>query len=297
MASRSTLDWVLVAVGNLALPVFIGIERHTGDITASTALLAGLVSVAMLNTIIIVQMHARNKRHGWDMPRKLVAGTIALAVLSVLITGVTAYSMPTRNELVDLALSAVPLSEIHPERKAITVEFLRKRFAASRDYQHAGEQLKPVSPALYSPDSFASEAVIRSVAAQLKRDYDMDVSYRGKEEQTLGEFRSKMTKVDTDYLKSFNARMQEQETAEAAMFQLEQSWVTATLALYDYAAAHMKEISLKNGELAFTNDSVRTSFNHQLENCKVLQQKDQAAYQDMVRHQQQLQSAFGLPPQ
>jgi hypothetical protein len=103
--------------------------------------------------------------------------------------------------------------------------------------------------------------------------------------------------VDTDYLKSFNARMQEQETAEAAMFQLEQSWVTATLALYDYAAAHMKEISLKNGELAFTNDSVRTSFNHQLENCKVLQQKDQAAYQDMVRHQQQLQSAFGLPPQ
>jgi hypothetical protein len=112
----------------------------------------------------------------------------------------------------------------------------------------------------------------------------------------MNEFRSKMTKVDPDYLKSIETGLQAQETREETVFQLEQEWFSATLALYDYANTHTKEITIRNGELRFANEGVRVDFSRQLEDSKSLYERWQETLQELLREHQQSRNEVGLGP-
>ncbi len=197
---------------------------------------------------------------------------------------------------VELAFSSIPLDQIHPQQKALVVDFLRRTAANSRDYENVAAQMKPISPPLHSAGSFANADVIRSVTEEYKKATATDSTYRETQERTMNEFRNKMMKVDPDYLKSFEAGQQARETRETKNFQLQKECVTATLALYDYAETHTKEISVKDGELHFANDSVRMEFSRQLEASKSLNKQCQEAIQELVRDQQRLRKDVGLEP-
>jgi hypothetical protein len=294
--SRKTLDWIMLVCSDVTVPAVISWEHHAGEATSTVAFLIGFFSLVVFNVVIVGAILSRRKRLGEGTSRGFILGAVGLALLAGLLTSVGVSSFPERNEYVELALSNVPLSEIHPEQKALVVELARRRAANSKKYEQVTAQTKPISPQLYTPDSFASDTVIRAAIEQYTADYAADLNYREEEKQTMNEFRNKMTKVDPDYLKSFEAAQQSRETREEAAFQLEQECVTATLALYNYADTHTKEISIRNGELRFANDGVRMDFSRQLEESKGLHGKWQAALQELIREQQRSRKEIGLGP-
>jgi hypothetical protein len=285
--TREGKDWLLLVSIDVTVPITIAWKRHTGEVNTTIAIVSGLVSLAVLNAVLILMIRARNKRQGQSVPRTLIMGAIGLMLLGVLVTCLSAFAVPAHNDYLELALSDKPLNDIHPAQRALVVELLRRRLANSRANSQMIADIKPVSPPLFSPDSFASESTIRSVSGAYKNATDADFSYYAQQQKAMNDFRSKMTKVDPEYLKSFEAEQQQRETADAEGYKMEQESTAATLALYQYAATHAKDITIKNGELTFSTEGVRLEFSRQLENSKVLFSKWQADVQERVRRQQQ----------
>jgi hypothetical protein len=292
--SRNALDLLLLACVNVTIPAVVTWNHHSGQASPTVALLSALLSLVVVNTVAVGTILSRRKRIGQDTSGGFLMGAAGLLVISGLLTAAGVYSISERNNYVELALSSIPLNEIHPEQKALVVEFLRRRAADSRDYEQLATQIKPISPALYSPDSFASEDIIRRVLEEYKKVVAADFAYHEQLERTMSDFRNKMMKIDPDYLKSFEAARQEQETREQKAFQLQQECETATQGLYEYAGAHTKEITVSDGEVHFANDGVRKEFSRQLKNSKSLYAQGQESFQELLKRQQQLRKAAGL---
>jgi hypothetical protein len=298
-APRHALDWLLLAVIDLTVPAVIAWKHRAGDTTSTVALLTGFISIAVLNAVIVGAISSRRRRLGEGSSRGFLSVAIGLAVLSGLLTALGVLSFPERNDYVELALSNVPLEEIHPEQKALVVELVRRRAADSKNYERVAAQIKPISPPLFSPDSFANDAVIRAVLEQYTKAYTVDFDYREEEQRTMSDFRDKMMKVDPDYLKTFEAAEQapeSQESGEEKAFQLQKASVAATLALYNYADTHTKEISLRNGELRFANAGVQAEFSRQLEDSKSRHERWQELLHELVKEHQRSRAQLGLAP-
>jgi hypothetical protein len=290
--AREAKDWLVLVCIDAGVPITIEWKRHTGEVSATVAIVSGLVSLAVLNAVLILTIRARNKRQGQGVPRGLVIGAIGIAMLGASVTLLSAFTASPQNDYLRLALSDKPLNDIHPAQRALVVELLRRRLANSRANDHLIADTKPISPPLFSPDSFARESTIRSVSSAYKIATDADFSYYAQQQEAMNDFRSKMMKVDPGYLKSFEGAQQQRETADAKSNKLEQESSAATLALYEYAAIHAKDIKVKNGELVISTESVRLELLGQLENSKTLFSKWQAVVQEQVRHQQQARSAI-----
>jgi hypothetical protein len=294
--SRTHRDWLIVVSVNLTVPTMVVWEHHACEASRTVALVSGFASLFVLNAVIIAAIHFRDQRNGNVLQRGFVIGAFGLALVSALLTAIGVYLTPERNDYLELALSNIPLDQIHPEQKALVVGLVRRSAANSRDYKNAAAQMQPISPQLYSAESFANDSVIRSVSEQYKKATAIDFAYREEQVRTMNDFKSKMMNVDPDYLKSFEAGRQEQQTREFNLFQLEQECATATVGLYDYAEKHAKDIALKDGQLTLTNDAVRAEFSRQLEMSKSLNERLQTAHQELVRRQQRSRDDVGLKP-
>jgi hypothetical protein len=294
--SRNALDWTLLAIANLTVLVVITWEHHAGEASPNVALISGFLCLLVLNSMLVRAIYSRRKRLGQNNPRGFFTGAVLLALLSGLLTTAGAFLVSEHNDYIELALSNTPLDEIHPERKSLVVEFIRHRAANSRDYERVAAGFKPLSPALYSADSFANESVIRSTSEQYESANNMDFAYHQKQVQAMNEFRGKMIKVDPDYLRSFEAGLDEQDAEEEKLIQLQRGCFTATLALYAYAAKHTKDISVKDSSLHFANNSVQMEFSRQLEGSKTLFEQWQTMAQEARKRQQRQRNDVGLGP-
>jgi hypothetical protein len=294
--SRKSLDWLILIVGDLTIPAMVAWKHHVGEVSQTVAFVSGFASLLVFNSVIITAIHFREKRKNEGIPRGFVIGSVGLALSSALLTVIGVYSIPEHNDYVELAFSNVPLDQIHPERKALVVELVRRTAADSKEYENVAAQMKPISPQLYSADSFATADVIHSVTEQYKKAAAAESAYRETQLRTMNEFRNKMMAVDPDYLKSFEAGQQEREMREAKYFQRYQESMNATLTLYEYAEAHSGDISVRDGQLRFANEGVRIEFARQLEASKSLNEQCQEALQEFVKHQQRLRKNFGLGP-
>jgi hypothetical protein len=287
---------VVVVACNLTVPIFVNWKYHEGEATRTGAFISAAASLLILNAIAIKVIRARDKRNGQATPRGFVAGAAGLALLSAAITTVGLYSVSQRNDILELTLSGIPLDQIHPERKALVVGLARRRLALGRDYEQIAAQAKPISPPLYSADSFSNESAIRSVSEQYKQANVLDVSNEEQQELSTNEFREKMKKVDPDYLKSLEVGFKEQQTQRAQVLQLQHECLTTTVALYDYADAHTKDIVVTNGQLHFMNASVQMEFSRQLEGSKSLYQRWQEAFRELAQGHQKVRTELGLGP-
>jgi hypothetical protein len=216
-----------------------------------------------------------------------------LAVASATVTALAVSSIPAHNEYVDLAFSDVPLSQIHPERKALVVELIRRKAANSREYDIDASQAKPLSPPLYSPESFASKDAIADTMGQLKKATDSDFAYRAKQQDAEADFRKRMSEVDPQYLATFDSNLEKAD--EASMSNLEQQWFSTTSALYQYAAAHQKEIEVRNGNLKFNTTAVQIEFNQRQELSKTLYAKFLERVHGALRDKQQQRARIIMP--
>jgi hypothetical protein len=159
----------------------------------------------------------------------------------------------------DEAASSKPISTIKPESRAILVQLLRTRLQNSREYNAAASRFKPITPALYSAESFENENVIQSVKSQVEAAASLDISYADKQQEAMDEFRTRMSKGNTAYLASFEAHRKGADEFAKALLQ-EKEWIEATDALYDFAVANQKMMKLRGNQLVFSDPRVKATF-------------------------------------
>lgn len=243
------IAWLLLVV-NLAVPACVLLQRNGNHLTDAANIWVGWICSTMLTAMLVIGTYLRLPVDRRRIPTSMVLTSLGLVVLSGLITTVSIDSSPSDNYLA-VALSDTPLNKIEPDRKRLIVELIRQNKAASDENTRIAKTMKPISPTLYSVDSFANKRAMESTSSQLKQAYGIDKAYAVAMHEARQAFHDQMQKVDPDYLRGFESRMQESDSLEASIEAEESTWVASALSLYDYAAAHSSDISLnKYGHLA-----------------------------------------------
>ena len=166
------IAWLLLVV-NLAVPAFVMVQRNGNHLTDAANIWVGWISATMLTVMLVVGTYLRLPMDRRQIPRSMVLTSLALVVLSGLITTVCIAASPSDDYLA-VALSDTPLNKIKPDRKRLIVELIRKNKAASDENSRIAKTMKPISPALYSLDYFANKTAMESTSSQLKQAYDID---------------------------------------------------------------------------------------------------------------------------
>lgn len=286
---------LIFVVADLTVPAVVGWQHHAGKTGSGAGLTVAVLSLVFLNTVFVVKLRSLTATLGQIISRRFYYVVASLAVISGLVSAAAIRLTPHRNEYINLAFSDIPLERIHPKQTALVVQFIRRNALASKQYEQLASTFPPVSPALESPESFANEGVIKSVENQFKNACDADIAYHAKLKESREEFREEMLKVDPAFLSSFDADSPPNQDDER-VFDLMYRWYGSTETLYDYAAKNSKQISLRNGELQFTNQDVRAKFNQLLEESKSLHKQAIAAFNELSQKRQKLRSANGISP-
>jgi hypothetical protein len=135
---------------------------------------------------------------------------------------------------------------------------------------------------------------MESTSLQLKQAYTIDKTYSAAKHEARQNFHDRMEIVDPGYLRDFEARMREDDAAEALIEGEESKWVESVLSLYDYAAAHISNISINNGHLSITNEVVKQSLLQQINASTALEQTMMNDRAKAVNTQHVLQDAMGV---
>jgi hypothetical protein len=287
------ITWLLVLV-NLSVPAFVFFQRDRNDLSDAKNIWIGWISASLLTTVLVISMYLRLPLDRRRISKSMVLTSLALVALSGIITTISISATPSDNYLA-VALSDTPLNSIKPDRKRLMVELIREEKAASDENSRIAHSIKPISPALYSVESFVNEAAMKSTSSQLKQAYDIDQTYAAAKLQARRAFHDKMQKVDPAFLRGIESRMQEGDSTEASIEKDEAKWVSSAVSLYDYTAAHASDISLNSsGHLTIKSDELRRRFLQQVETSKALQQAMINDRTKALNSQHTLQDAMGV---
>jgi hypothetical protein len=287
------ITWLLIVV-NLSVPAFVFFQRNGNNLSDAANIWVGWISAAVVTTMLVVGTYLRLPVHRRQIPRSMVLTSLALVILSGLITTISITASPGDNYLA-VALSDTPLNKIKPDRKRLMVELIRQDKAASDENSQIAKSMKPISPALYSVDSFASKEAMESTSSQLKKAYDIDKAYAAAKHEARQDFHDEMERVDPGYLRDFESRMQKDDSMEASIENEEAKWVESALSLYDYAAAHASNISVNNGgHLAIASEGLKQSLLQQINASTALEQTMMNDRAKALKNQHTLQDAMGV---
>jgi hypothetical protein len=284
--SRGQVEHAALGAVNVAVPVFVLWHRYSGEVSSAAAVLIAAISLVTMNSLLVVGFRSEQRRLGIPPSPGMPAKAAVLSLFALLLTAAGAKAIPVRNEYLGLALSDKPLSEIQPERKRLVVELGRKRAANSREYDRTLAEAKshPLSPALYSPESFASVDVINETAKKLQKYFDVDMDYGGKQQQVMSEFRNKMANVDPDYLNRWDSERRDAEQREASTMELEKQWFAGVVAVYAFAAAHHDQIKGYDSSAEPAGKTAQ-DFKQQVARSEALQKQLQEQVQQLVKRQ------------
>lgn len=287
------IAWLLIVV-NLSVPVFVFFQRNGNNLSDNVNIWGGWISATLVTAMLVVGTYLRLPVDRRQIPRSMVLTSIALVVLSGLITTISIAATPSDNYLA-VALSDAPLNEITPDRKRLVVELIRQNKAASDENSRIAKSMKPISPALYSGGSFASKAAMESTSSQLKQAYDIDQAYAAAKHQARQDFHNKMQRVDPNYLRGFESRMQPDDALEATIEAEEAKWVASAMSLYDFAATHASDITVDSGgHLVIANEELKQRLLQQINASTVLKQTMMNDRARAVKNQHTLQDAIGM---
>jgi len=197
-----------------------------------------------------------------------------------------------RNGYFELALSGTPLNEIQPEQKRLVVELIRRRILNSRDYDRARAEVhnKPLSPALYSPESYVNVDVNHRTISELQKYAEVDFEYSSKQELAKAEFRTKMARIDPTYLQSWDSQRQDQQALETSMISLEKQWLDSVVVLYEFAAKHIEVIKLQGGKLLFSDPAIEQTFQRQQDASEALCSRLKEQSKELITRERQSRS-------
>lgn len=285
--SQRRRDWLIVVGVNLSTAFWLFWQHVRSDVSVKTMLIATPIVFGLLNAVILLIIRAKNRRLQLTTPASLVVTGITLAVVaSGCFWAVLHRDLDFSQAILDEAVSSRPISAIRPEKRAILVQLLRTRLQNSREYNASASRFKPITPALYSAESFENESVIQSVKSQAESAASLDISYAGKQQEAMDEFRARMSKADPAYLESFEAQRQGADDEFARALLQEKQWLDATIALYDFAAANQKTTKLRDNQLVFSDPRVKATFEDDKEHAGELRNKVQAMEKRQAERQE-----------
>jgi hypothetical protein len=221
--STERRDIYLLLLVNLGIPAIILRQLHRGDSSHRVSIWSAWLSALILNFVFVSGIRNRHRRNGQMLHPKFILVAVVLAISSGFITTLAVSATKEHNSYLELAQSGIPLNQIQPEQKRLVVELIRRRAANSDENNRVMANIKPISPPLYSIDSFATKEAIESTSTQLKTAYDLDCDYAQRQGQALQDFRYKMSRADPSYLQSFDSARRDEEADEAAIASDEQS--------------------------------------------------------------------------
>jgi hypothetical protein len=82
MSSRQWIDWELIIMMDIIVPVMVGIKRHDNQVTASTAIGVALFSLVACHCAFFIGIKLRNRSNPTPLSKHFVAWAVVLAVLS-----------------------------------------------------------------------------------------------------------------------------------------------------------------------------------------------------------------------
>ncbi len=275
----------MVIVTNLTAAFWL-FWHARGEMSGETTLKATPIVFVILNAVVLWSIRAKNRRLQLATPPRLVTAAIILGLLgSCCLWADLHRDLDFSHEILNEAVSSMPISAIKPESRAILVQLLRTRLQNSREQTAAASQLKPITPALYSAESFENDNVIQSVKRQVQAAGSFDLSYADKQQAAINEFRARMSKADPAYLASFEVKRKDADDEFAKALLEEKQWLEATNALYDFAAANQKMMKLKGNQLVFSDPRVKTTFEDEKQRSVALLNKVQAMQKQQAERQ------------
>jgi hypothetical protein len=284
--SQRNRDWLIVIGVNLMTTFWLFWQHARGDATAKTTLLTAPIVFAVLNAAVLFSIRAKNRRQQLITPPSLVVAAIILALVAIGCLWAALHGdLHFSHEILDEAVSSKPISAIQPESRAILVQLLRTRLQNSRDYDAAFSRLKPITPRIYSAESFENDNVIKSVMNQVREVASLDISYADKQQDAMNEFRIKMSKADPAYLESFEAQRRDIDDQFGKAASEEKEWLEVTSDLYDFATANHKIIKLNGNQLVFSDPTIKASFNDKKKHSADLLDKIRATEKEEEQRQ------------
>lgn len=280
---------------NISIPFFVPLQGQNAELSQHAMILVGWISSVLLNAALLWGV-LRRERGDRRLMKRTALLTLFLCIASGIASTVAVTLTAAQNSYLVLAQSDKPLSEIHPERKRLVVEFIRQSAANSAENNRNAAALKPIDPPLYTVASFANKTAIETTAAQLKAAYALDVDYQTKVAQANRDFRGKMAIADAEYLRSWDASRRDEENEAVAISSAEKEWISNTLSLYDFAERHASEITVRSGTLEYASPAVRTEFIRRVDECKAFQQAMASVRNKALVRQNASRKQMGLPP-
>ena len=284
--------WIVIGCVNITIPLVIFWNVHTGEINRSVALYTSWICFVGFNVMCLFGAWSRDRRRGRPPSRKLIVQVAGVALPLALLTTIYVDLRAPENSYAALAMSDTPLDSIQPEWKRLVVQLIRERAANSKEYESEAAHMQPISPPLYSPESFASVEVMTRTAQELQHAFELDDAYAARLRESMANFREKMRAVDPAYLQAWESARTNEEDAEANIFALEGKWDQSVRVLYEYAAAHQGSIRVRNGSLDFSSPPIKAEFESDERASEELQRELQMAREALVQNQQRARSAI-----
>ena len=273
--------WIITLSVDLGTLIFVPLKVHA--LTSPAALVVAWIPLALMQLLLLILLGKKAKEAGQPIPAGFYwkAGSVAL-VVGIVASMLAVSAAATPGSYLDLAQSSMSLDEINPAQKRLVVELLRKDIAYTQENNKVLANAKPVSPAIYSPESFASVPTMQSVVSQLQVDVAESEHYAEQLGDAEQGFRSQMALVDPTYLQSWITSRKEDTDANADSLRLQRIWWDGFVGLYTYAEAHAQQIKVNNGKLVITDQAANTAFNQQMASSKQAYNSYLAAVQKCV---------------
>lgn len=99
MTSRQWVDWELVVMGDIIVPVMVAVRSHAGEVGGTAAIAVAIFSVIVCNATILITVRLRNRREGLPTSRVFVWSAIGLAVVSACAAVWAIEAYPPRGHL------------------------------------------------------------------------------------------------------------------------------------------------------------------------------------------------------
>lgn len=290
--SRSRLDYLMIAFANAALPIFVVLRARSGDLATANALLIGTLSAILVNGALLAGIGIRKKRAGQRISRTTLLFVLVMGIASIGSVELVARFLLDPDDVVKLAYSNKPLARIYPEPKRLVVELMRHRQQSSDEYQRVAARARPLSPSVYSSESFANTDVMRTTISSLQAAAAVDFGYAARRSRQIADFRREMERIDPHsmYLQAWS----ETEASDESLARIEKDWLTSTVKLYEYAISKVGETKLVNGKLLFRSDAERLEFARLIEESRSLNTRLQTVSKNMKEAQARARADLAL---
>jgi len=260
-------------MANIAIVPIMAWLRYTRSLSTSLMLTTGALSLVVINLALLFGYRVRTK-WSYRARKRLFYVALCLGLFTLASDALRKRFLPTEEDLVELAQSDTPLMSIRPEQNRFVVEFLRRKIANERAYAQTAAAMRPLSPPLYSAQSFADKVACEKTLTNLKTAAEADFRFQSEQEEANKEFRSKMERVGgRSDLTAIGDRVLD---PARKVNRLEKEWFSKTVKLYQYAADHQLEIVVRDNSIRISAESVLKQFNDQLTESRDLFQEFQS---------------------